>query len=52
MRMIETADTGKATANHPSQSIGGSISARAIKFCGEEMGELWPPIFAARAIAS
>ena len=52
MRTMETADTGKATANHLSQSMGGSISLRAIKFCGEEIGELWPPIFAARAIAS
>lgn len=52
MRTIEIADTGRETANHPSQSTGGSISASAIKFCGEEIGELWPPIFAARAIAS
>lgn len=52
MRIIEIADTGSATANHFPQSSWGSISWRAIRFWGEEMGELWPPMFAANAIPS
>lgn len=50
--MIETAETGNATANHEAQSISGSIAASAIRFCGDEMGELCPPMLAAKAIAS
>lgn len=52
MRMMETAETGNDTTNHWPQSKGSSISSRAIRFWGDEIGELWPPIFAAKAIAS
>ena len=52
MRMMDTADTGSETANHRAQSNFGSMSCKAIKFCGEDMGELWPPMLAASAIAS
>jgi hypothetical protein len=52
MSNIEMAETGKATTNHLAQSSGGSIAWRAMRFCGEDMGELWPPILAARAMAS
>lgn len=52
IRRIEMPETGRATANHCAQSSGGSIACKAIRFCGDEMGELCPPIFAARAIAS
>ena len=41
-----------ATANHEAQSIWGSMACMAMRFCGEEMGEDWPPMFAARAMAS
>jgi len=51
MSNIEMAETGKATTNHLAQSSGGSIAWRAMRFCGEDMGELWPPILAARAMA-
>ena len=51
MRTIEMDDTGIETANHLDQSSLGSISASAIRFCGEEMGDAWPPMFAARAMA-
>jgi hypothetical protein len=51
MRTIEIAETGSETANQLAQSSDGSIAWSAIRFCGEEIGELWPPIFAARAIA-
>jgi hypothetical protein len=43
--------TGSEMANQLSQEMGGSIAPRAIKFCGEEMGEAWPPILDASAIA-
>lgn len=52
IKTIETAETGRATANHDAQSSAGSIFWSAIRFCGDEMGELCPPIFAANAIAS
>lgn len=49
---METNETGRATANHCNQLIGGFICPKAITFCGEEIGELCPPMFAANAIAS
>ena len=52
MTRIEMAETGSATANQLPQSRGGSIACSAMRFCGEDMGELCPPIFAASAIAS
>ena len=52
IKMIVTADTGIATANHSSQSTGGSMYESVIRFCGDEIGELCPPILAARAMAS
>ena len=52
MSTIEMAETGSATMNHVDQSMGGSIAPIAMRFWGDEMGELWPPMFAARAIAS
>ena len=52
MSTIESADTGSATANHEPQSSGGSIAASAIRFCGDEMGELCPPMLAASAMPS
>jgi len=52
IKTMETAETGKATANHEAQSIAGSIAAGAMRFCGDEMGELCPPILAAKAMAS
>jgi len=52
MSTIEMAETGIATANQEAQSRGGSMACRAMRFCGEDMGEDWPPMFAARAMAS
>lgn len=52
MQRMEMIETGSATANQRAQSNLGSIASRAIKFCGEEIGELWPPMFAASAMAS
>ena len=52
MRMMEMKETGRATPNHDPHPIGDSISPIAIRFWGEEIGELWPPILAARAMAS
>ncbi len=40
MRTIEMAETGSETANHEPQSSCGSIKPIAMRFCGEEMGEL------------
>jgi len=44
-------ETGSATANHCPQDTGGSMYFMVMRFCGEEMGELWPPMLAANAIA-
>ena len=52
MRKIEIPDTGRATINHCIQLTWGSMACSAIKFCGDEIGELCPPILAASAIAS
>lgn len=52
MSTMDITDTGIETANHLPQSRGGSISPMAIKFWGEEIGDVWPPILAASAIAS
>ena len=52
MSTIESAETGSETANHEPQSSGGSIAASAIRFCGDEIGELCPPMFAASAMPS
>jgi len=38
-------------ANHCSHVIGGSMAPSAIRFCGDEMGEAWPPMLDAKAIA-
>lgn len=48
--MMEMADTGIDTANQLAQSSGGSIAARAMRFCGDEIGDDCPPIFAASAM--
>ena len=40
MRKMDKAETGRETANHLNQLKGGSIASRAIRFWGEEMGEL------------
>lgn len=50
MSTTEMPETGSATANQLAQSSCGSISCSAMRFCGEEMGELCPPILAARAM--
>jgi len=52
MRIIEIPETGRATANHCAQPKGWSMASIAIRFCGDEIGELCPPILAANAIAS
>lgn len=52
MRKMDIAETGSATANHFPQSRGGSMCCRAIRFWGDDIGELWPPTFAARAMAN
>ena len=52
IRKIEIPDTGRATKNHCAQLTWGSMAASAIRFCGDEIGELCPPILAASAIAS
>lgn len=52
MSTMEIMDTGSATANQLAQSSLGSIAARAIRFCGDDIGELWPPMLAAKAMAS
>lgn len=53
IKTIETAETGRATANHDAQlTLGSDISASAIRFCGDDMGELCPPMLAAKAMAS
>lgn len=44
------AETGIATANHDSHDRGGSMYSKAIRFCGEEMGDDWPPMLDARAM--
>jgi len=49
--MIDEVDTGIEMANHDAHEIGGSIEPSAIKFCGEEIGEAWPPMLEARAMA-
>lgn len=51
MAMIDTVATGSDIANHCSQESGTSMLPSAIRFCGEDIGEAWPPIFAAKAIA-
>ena len=50
MRTMEIPDTGRATANQLNQSRGSSIACNAIIFCGDEIGELCPPILAAKAM--
>ena len=50
MITMDMADTGRATANQLAQSNGGSMACSAIRFCGEEIGELWPPMLAANAM--
>jgi hypothetical protein len=52
MSSIEMKETGSATMNHCPQDMGGSISLRAMRFCGDDIGELCPPMFAASAMAS
>ena len=52
MSTIESAETGSETANQEPQSSAGSIAPIAIRFCGDEMGEDCPPMFAARAMPS
>jgi hypothetical protein len=52
MRTMEMAETGRETANHCSQSMGFFMADRAMRFCGELIGEAWPPMFAASAIPS
>jgi hypothetical protein len=51
MAMMDTEATGSEMANHCAQERGVSIIPRAIRFCGEEIGEAWPPMLDARAIA-
>ena len=43
-------DTGIETRNHLPQSNCGFIAPKAIRFCGDEMGDERPPMFALRAI--
>lgn len=50
MSRTDMAETGSATANHRAQSSGGSMACSAIRFWGEDIGELCPPTFAARAM--
>lgn len=45
-------ETGIATKNQRPQSSGGCIACKAIKFCGDEIGDDCPPMLAASAIAS
>jgi hypothetical protein len=52
MRRRERKDTGRLTANQDAQSKRGFMASRAMRFWGEEMGELCPPMLAASAIAS
>jgi hypothetical protein len=51
MRRIEMKETGSATMNH-CHDTGGCIYFRAMRFCGEEIGELCPLMLAANAMAS
>jgi hypothetical protein len=37
--MTERDETGMEMANHSSHDKGGSMAPRAMRFCGEEMGE-------------
>lgn len=50
MRTTVRDDTGMATANQESHPRGGSMYSSAIRFCGDEIGEDWPPMFDARAM--
>lgn len=45
-------ETGSAIMNQRPQSSGGSIACSAIRFWGDEIGDDWPPMLAASAIAS
>jgi hypothetical protein len=49
--ITEDVATGMEMANHCSHVIGGSMAPSAIRFCGDEMGEAWPPMLDAKAIA-
>ena len=51
MATTDAPDTGMEMANHSSHDNGGLMDPRAMRFCGEEMGEAWPPILDARAMA-
>ena len=51
MARTDREDTGMEMANHCSQDKGGDMSPRAMRFWGDEMGDAWPPMLAARAMA-
>jgi len=51
MATTETVATGSEMANHCSHDKGGSMAARPIRFCGDEMGEACPPMLDAKAMA-
>ena len=50
IRWIEMRDTGIETRNHLPQSNCRFITPKAIRFCGDEMGDERPSMFALRAI--
>lgn len=50
MKKMEVEATGMDTANQPSQEMGGFMYSRAMRFCGDEMGDAIPPMLDARAI--
>lgn len=51
MAKTDREDTGMEMANHWSHDRGGVISPKAMRFCGDEMGDAWPPMLAASAMA-
>lgn len=50
MSKIEMRQTGSAMKNHTPHDGSGAIFWRAIRFCGEAMGDAAPPMLDARAI--